>query len=67
MNDYPMNTGHDLNAWRKRMRLTLKEAAIALGLTRSRLTDILYNRAKPPTRQTMLLAQLLEARKEDAA
>jgi len=31
MNDYPMNTGHDLNAWRKRMRLTLKEAALANG------------------------------------
>ncbi len=55
-------TGAELNEWRKRMKLSLTDAAKALGISRGRLTDCLYMPLRPPSRAVVATAQLIEER-----
>jgi hypothetical protein len=53
-------TGHDLNAWRKRLGYTIPDAAKALGLSLGRFTDNLYVPDRPPSPHTAAKAKLIE-------
>jgi hypothetical protein len=53
-------TGDELNAWRKRMGLSLEQAAVALGLGYQSFIDNLYRHDRKPSARTVLIATNLE-------